>query len=110
VPRRCRRCPRYLIHAPVTKLPSQPIGELGDPCGTVQRKQRSSGAITILVVPHQDWDTVLTDRIERILVSDVVADIDRHQRTRAGPGLGLAQVIDHPAKGFSLVPYPDAAR
>src|SRR5262249_25455010 len=55
---------------------------------------------TIVGVPHHNWNTVVAYSIECVFVGNVVAEIDRHQGTRAG----VMQVIDHPAKCFSLVP------
>lgn len=52
----------------------EPFGEPGDPLGAVQRKLRGGGAVA--VVAHHDRDTVVAHRIERILIGDVVADIE----------------------------------
>ena len=47
-------------------------------------EQRGGGPVTILVVHHQDWDAALSDRVEGVLVGDVVAQIHRHEGLRFG--------------------------
>src|SRR6202044_2907903 len=83
---------------------SQPVGqvvdEFGDPGRAVQCVQRGGGPVAIVVVPHQDWYTLnitVAHRVERVLVGDVVAEIDRHQG-----GVRPGQVIDHPAQRSAL--------
>ncbi len=91
--------PRLTLPAgSLTELTRQPIGELRDPCGTVQRKQCGGGAVTVVGVAHHNWNTMGADHIESVLVGDVVAEVDRHQGSRAR----MRQMVKNPQQRFPL--------
>src|SRR5271154_5742865 len=68
-----------LFRTCVSYLSRQSRCELGGLCGAVEGEQRGGGAVTVIVVPHQDWNAVVAYRIERVLIGDVVAEINGHQ-------------------------------
>ena len=55
-------------------------------------------AVAVLVVSDDDPDSVELDRVERVFVGEIVADVDRQQ----GPG-GVDAVAD-PGQRGALVP------
>jgi hypothetical protein len=60
-------------------LRSQTRDELSDLRSVVESEMCGGGSVTIVVVPHDDSDSIVFNGVERILVGEVIAQVNRQQ-------------------------------
>ena len=97
VPRRVASRHGYDVVAAARGI-ADAIEEFAHPLGICKGEPGGGRSITVLGVAHQDADAVGFDRVEAVLVGQVVADIDRQHRLRR------LDLLANPGQRGALVP------